>query len=160
MNHVSIDNSISIKAPKETVWEILTGYPHVNTWGQVFMEGSTVEGDYVPNGTLLYKDVDGNGMKCIIREFNPGKQLVIEGVANLLQGAELKEGDEGYDKFKEWLGSTDIYKLADEGTHTTLTLTTTLPNEEMAKLFNESWERALAKIKELSEAEINAGQEL
>lgn len=148
----TIKNSITINVPKDKVWTVLTEHPYVDDWNGEFMGGSTVKGDFVLNGELLYQGADGGGMKTVVKEFEPGKRMVIVGTASLKSGGEeLKEGDEGYDDYKEWIGSTDTYELSETDGQTTLNVTTTIPDPNMVDMFNESWAKSLEKIKQLAE---------
>jgi uncharacterized protein YndB with AHSA1/START domain len=149
-----IKKSITINASRDKVWEVLTTHPLVDEWNDAFMSGSKVTGEFSLNSELLYQGSDNGGMKTVIKEFVPGEKLVNVGTAVVNdKGDELKAGDKDYDDYKDWIGSADTYELSEADGQTTLTVTTTIPDPSMVDTFNESWERALAKIKELAEKE-------
>lgn len=150
----STTNSITIKAPATAVWQILTNISAVNEWMDDFVEGSSVEGDFMTDGTLDYTDPDAGGMRATVKECSPDKRLIIKNTAILTKdGSVMQDDNKNYDDMKPWIGCSDTYELDEKDGQTTLTVTTTMPDADEAENFNEAWTSALATIKELAEKE-------
>lgn len=150
----STTNSITINAPIEAVWQVLTHLAAVNEWMDDFVEGSSVEGDFRTDGTLDYTDPDNGGMRTTVKECSPNERLVIVNTAILKKdGAVMQDTDKNYADMKPWIGCSDTYELSEKDGKTALTVTTTMPDPEEAENFNEAWANALATIKELAEKE-------
>lgn len=147
-----VTHSITINAPKQKVWRVLTEHPFVDEWTGGYMDGSTVKGEFGLGEKISYQSPEG-GVKVVVKEFLPGERLVTVVNANLKpDGQDLQEGDEGYEDSKEWIGSTDAYELTEEDGKTTLTITTHYPETFDESTHSSAQSESFSKLKDLAES--------
>jgi hypothetical protein len=139
--------NININAPREKVWETLLGKETYPKWTAVFAEGSTVETDWQKGSKAIFSDGKGSGMVARIEENIPNEHLSIIHLGEVVNGVEDTESD----KVKDWAGAHENYTLKTSGNGTEVAIDMEL-SEQYADMFNETWPKALEKLKELSEA--------
>lgn len=142
----SINKSIDISAPKESVWEVLFSPKSINTWSSEFSEGSRVEGDWELGGTVFFKDKNGEGLKGRVIEKESERLLSVEFVGVLKNGVEDPENEE----LDMWKGCVDAYILTEKDGVTVLTIESVVP-EKYFEPFKKLWDRALRKIRQIAE---------
>jgi uncharacterized protein YndB with AHSA1/START domain len=137
--------SIIIDAPKETIWKVLFNDDTYRQWTSVFHPGSYAETDWKEGSKAFFKTPEGSGMASIIKRHQPCELLVIEH-----QGV-IKDHKEYYDlpEAKTWQG-LETYRLHPFGDQMQLAIEQDIA-EEYLPWFTETWEKALQKVKELSE---------
>lgn len=148
MAQATIDKSIVIDAPAATVWDVLTSRELFLDWTQPFNPGgeATVEGDFAPGAEMSFTDQDGAGLKGKVVEYTPPVSLTIEYVAEYFKGEELTDTSrEG-----TWIGSSESYRITEDDGRSTLAINQTLPAADVEH-FDQPWDSALARIKELAE---------
>jgi uncharacterized protein YndB with AHSA1/START domain len=148
MGHGTIDKSIEIDAPAATVWEVLTDKGQFLEWTKVFNPGgaSIMEGEFAPDAGVSFKDQDGTGLKGKVVDFTPAQSIRIEYVAEYFQGVESSDASrEG-----SWIGSAEAYSVTEHEGRSTLHIHQTLPASDVSH-FDQAWDRALDRIKELAE---------
>lgn len=147
--------SIFINAPKEKVWDVMLGKDTYKEWTQPFNPSSsfstTVEGDWSEGSKMRFIGADENGeneggMVSRIAKNVPYEYLSIEHVAILDNGAE----DSTSEKAKSWVPSFENYTLTEKDGGTEVSVEQDL-DEQYIQMFGEMWEKALQKVKELSE---------
>jgi uncharacterized protein YndB with AHSA1/START domain len=141
-----IKKSVEINAPKKKVWDVLLNPKFINTWTSEFSEGSHVEAHWSVGGTVLYKDKNGYGLKGKVTDNKPNELLRVEYEAVLRAGVEDYESSE----FENWKGCSDTYLLSEKNVVTHLSIESTVPTDYFES-FSSLWDKALNKIRELSE---------
>ncbi len=137
---------VSINAPREKVWNILWTDETYRQWTAPFMEGSYAVTDWKKGSKVLFLGPDGGGMVSKIDENIPNEYMSIQHLGMVNNGVEDTESD----KVKDWAGAHENYTLKDANGQTDLIIEMDL-NEEYAKMFNETWPKALEKVKQLAE---------
>jgi uncharacterized protein YndB with AHSA1/START domain len=140
---------IEITASRERVWEVLFGEKTYPIWTAVFAEGSSVVTDWKKGSKALFLDGRGKGMVSKIAENVPNEYLSIEHLGMYDNGKEDFESVE----VKKWAGAKENYTLNDLGGKTELVIDMDMGNDEnMIAYFNNTWPKALDKVKELAES--------
>ncbi len=143
--------TIDINAPREKVWEIVTNPQTYAQWVRVFGEGSHFQGDWSVGSKMLFlaPNSEGkmDGMIATIAENTPPEFISIKHIGYLMNGVEDTESD----RIKAWAPAFENYTFEsiDSGTRFTVDIDV---EDEYKEMFEEMWPKALAKIKELSEA--------
>ncbi len=136
----------NINAPREKVWEILWGTETYPQWTAAFSEGSQAQTDWKKGSKVLFHDGSGSGMIARIEENITNEYMSIEHLGELVNGVEDMESD----RVKQWAGAHENYTLKDVNGNTELIIDMDI-TEEYAKMFEEMWPKALAKVKEIAE---------
>ncbi|PWS31545.1 SRPBCC family protein [Pedobacter paludis] len=134
--------SIEINAPAEKVWAVLLGKDSYPEWAAVFAEGSKAETDWQKGSKALFLDSNNEGMVSRIADNIPNEFMSIEHLGMIKDGKE--------DLNHEWSGAKENYNLSEKDGKTELLITMD-SNAEMQAYFEETWPKALDKIKLLSE---------
>jgi uncharacterized protein YndB with AHSA1/START domain len=146
--------SIVINAPKEKVWHTMLDLDTYKIWTEVFAPGSSYEGDWSEGSKMLFIGPDENGkmggMVSQIKESRPYEFVSIEYNGVVKDGKEITTGEEA----KEYAGSLENYtfKEMDGKTEVIVDLLGSEEiGEELKQYFQDSWPKALQKLKELAE---------
>jgi uncharacterized protein YndB with AHSA1/START domain len=146
METKTINKSIEIKAGRERVWQVLTQQPFLNEVLSIFMEGSTVKGEFKDGADVTYLDPSGAGVVGKVSEFKPNTLLKVSILAELVNGKPAPE----YPDSKKWEGCFDQYSLSEKDGVTILECNSVCPAEHYND-FLPGWDKMLGKIKELAE---------
>lgn len=142
--------SITINAPKETVWKTMLDRELYSQWTDAFMPGSYFEGDWSEGSSLrfLAPDKNGNimGMVSRVRENKPFRYLSLEHLNTIENGVENRSEE----AVNNWAGAQENYILNEKDGKTELLIEMDT-SEEYKEMFMESWPKALQKLKTLSE---------
>ncbi len=139
--------NVSINAPAGKVWDVLWTDATYRVWTTVFHEGSRMQVAGLSKGEkVLFTDGDGNGMVSRIADVTANKYMSFEHLGMIKDGVE----DTTSDSVKAWAGSHENYILEDNNGTTTLSVELDM-NDEMKDYFNNTFPKALAKVKELAE---------
>jgi hypothetical protein len=145
---------INISAPASKVYKMMLGLDNKKTyedWTALFNPTSTYEGSWNKGSKMLFVGTDeqGNkgGMIAEIAENIPNEFISIKHYGILENGQEILEGE----KVESWAGSLENYTFSEENGKTTITVEVDT-NEEYMDYFDETWPKALNKLKELSES--------
>jgi uncharacterized protein YndB with AHSA1/START domain len=144
----TIKKSINISAPKEKVWDILLNDKFNRIWYAEFSEGTHAETDWKVGSKVVFKDNRQSGMIGKIIENKPDEALSIE-----YQGI-LNAGSEDYESAgaKQMKGGRETYQLSEKEGITKVSIESGM-TEEYFDSMSLAWDKALQKIKELSEAQ-------
>ena len=141
--------STSINAPKELVWRTMLDDETYREWTRTFQEGSYAVTDWKPGSKALFLAPDGSGMVSRIAEHRPNEFLSLEHLGIVKEGVE----DTASDEVKQWAGARENYTLREDAGHVTLTVDMDT-SDEHKKYFEETFPKALATLKELSERRV------
>lgn len=148
---VKLEKSINISAPQGRIWETIIGKETYGDWTSSFCEGSTFIGDWSAGSTMKFvgpsPEGGEGGMIAKIIAHEPGRHMRAEHFGVIGDGVEIFEGQ----IYDEWIPSVEEYWLEGEGTEWTLRISTDVP-PSYVEFFSSAWEKALARVKELSEA--------
>jgi uncharacterized protein YndB with AHSA1/START domain len=133
--------SVEINANKEKVWDALWTDANYREWTSVFHAGSYAKSDWKEGSKILFLSPEGSGMHAIIEKKIPGKQMTF------LHKGEIKDGVEQESK---WGEARESYFLDEQNGKTTLRAELDTV-EEYKKYFEDTFPKALEKVKEISE---------
>lgn len=142
-----INFSISINAPKETVWETLWNDASYRKWTSAFMEGSYAETDNWKEGTeVKFLSPDGGGLVSKIVANKPAEFMSFEHLGEVKNWVEDRDSE----KVKEWAGAKENYILKETGGVTTLEVDMDIV-DEYKDYFVKTFLKALEEVKALAE---------
>jgi uncharacterized protein YndB with AHSA1/START domain len=143
--------SIHINAPREKVWDIMLSDATYREWTATFNPGgSYFEGNWTEGSKILFlgpgEDGRLGGMVSTIAKCVPHEFVSIEHLGQIDNGIE----DTTSERVKAWSGAHENYTFTEkEGeTHLTVDLDTV---EEYVSYMEDTWPKALQKLKALSE---------
>lgn len=144
--------SISIKAPKEKVWDTMLNDNTYRQWTSVFNpSGSYYKGDWETGSSIRFlgPNADGtvSGMLSRIKENRPYEFLSIQHLGEILHDKE-KIWSETETKGQE-MCENYTFKQTGEITEVFVDLDS---NTEFKAMFEGMWPKALEKLKNLAEA--------
>jgi hypothetical protein len=142
---------ITINAPKEKVWNTMLDDATYRVWTEVFAEGSHYVGSWEEGSTIrfLAPDKAGNlgGILSRIKVRKPYEHIAIEHLKEIRHGEEHTPAD----KMEPWAGALEQYYFRQSGAATEVRVELDTV-EEYKKMFEDTWPKALQKLKELAEA--------
>ena len=144
---------INISAPAGKVYNIMLGLDSKKTyeaWTALFNPTSTYEGSWDKGSKMMFigSDEQGNkgGMIAEIAENMPNRFISSKHYGIIENNQEIIDGP----KVENWSGSLENYSFSEVDGITTITVEVDT-NEEYMDYFDETWPKALDKLKELSE---------
>lgn len=145
---------INIQAPVSKVWNAMLGLEDKSTyefWAREFNPTSTFEGNWEKGTKILFIGVDENGEKggvvSEIRENIPNKFISIRAYGLLKGDIEMTTGEE----VEKWAGGHENYTFEENNGITTVTVDMDTI-EDFADYFNETYPKALNKLKSMLES--------
>lgn len=146
MSTKKIHKTIAIDAKPQKVWQVLLESPYIEDWYAEFGEGLKVETDWSPESSYRVVGTDGFGMIGKIAENVPNRVLSIEPLGIILANKEDYDSPEAA-KVK---GNRETYHLFETHGGTNLEIESVMV-DEYYDMMAEMWDKALVKIKALSE---------
>lgn len=144
---------VSINAPAAKVYECMLGMKAKSTyeqWTAPFNPTSTYEGDWDKGSKILFIGVDDKGEKggmvSRIAENIPNQHVSIQHYGILKAGEEITEGPE----VEKWANGYENYTFEETNGVTTVTVDIDV-TEDFVEYMNQTYPKALAKLKELCE---------
>ncbi len=137
-----------IDAPVEEVWEFMfsaEGYPQ---WTTPFMAGCYFEGSWEEGKPMRFL-VAGSGMLAIIAENRLHESLSIQHVGFVMNGVE----DTSSAGVRSWAPAYENYRFASVPGGTEVSVEHEVLAGFEANMMGNTWPKALAKLKELCEAD-------
>lgn len=131
----------TILSPKEKVWKVLWDDATYREWTAVFSSDSHAVSDWKEGSEIKFVDNNGNGMSSIIETKIANQQMSFKHLGELKNGEVLTS---------DWAGATENYFLSESNGITELTVEMDT-NEEFETYFSETFPKAMALIKEISE---------
>ena len=136
--------TIDIDAPRDKVWRVLWDDASFRDWSSVFAEGSYAVSDWKEGSTVQFIDPSSNsGMQAIIEKKRPGEYI------SFRHEAEIKDGK--VQPGPAWSGAHENYTLTSNDGRTTLKVDVDAADEHR-KMFEDTFPKALKRVKALSEA--------
>ncbi len=141
-----IEYDILIDASPAAIWEVLWEDKTYREWTKVFAEGSRAETDWKEGSKILFTDGSGQGMVSEVAKNQPNEYMSIRHLGMLKDGKEIYKGDE----IEEWSGALENYTLTEENGQVRLLVDIEL-HDKWVNYFDETWPKALKKVKEIAE---------
>lgn len=136
----------NISASPERVWEVLWNDAHYREWTSAFSEGSYAVSDWKEGSKILFLSKEGDGIASKIAKLVPDKFMSFQHLGL------VKDHQEFYDdpQAKLWAGAQENYTLepVETGVLLTVEMDTT---PEYSSYFENTWPKALDKVKEIAE---------
>lgn len=139
--------NVTIKAPKEKLWNILWGKVSYEQWTAVFAEGSTADTDWQEGSRVLFHDGKGDGMVARIAKRRDNEFMGLQHLGMVIKGQEITEGPE----VDSWKGAEENYTLTEDNGSTHLQVDIDI-TDYMLDYFDKTWPKAMDKLKQLAEA--------
>lgn len=146
MQNQPIRKTIIISAPRERVWEVVLNDYYTSIWYEEFSLGARAETTWEEGSKVVFTDVSGGGLVGQVIVNHPLEMVTVE-----YQGI-MHAGYEEYDSedAQEVKGGRETYTLTGIDDLTELIVETDIP-PALFESMSMAWERALRKIKKLSE---------
>jgi hypothetical protein len=148
-----IHQSIFINAPREKVWDTMFSDASYREWTTAFNPGSHFVGNWEEVGSkMLFLgpsniEEDGeSGMVSRIAESRKPEYVSIEHLGIVVNGIEDTTSDEA----KKWAPAFENYTLNEKEGGTEVIVDMDIEDDQK-HLFEEMWENALKKLKEVAE---------
>ncbi len=142
--------NVTINAPVEKVYNTMLDKKTYSEWTSEFNPDSYYEGSWARGSRILFLGTDPNGkaggMVGRIRENIPNAFLSIEYLGIIKDDKEILSGPE----VEDWVGNLENYSFKEKDGITELTIDVD-SNEELKAFFEETWPKALDKLKALCE---------
>jgi len=141
--------SIVVDAPKEKVWNIMLNDDTYRKWTEVFMPGSYYKGSWTKGSKILFLapgEKGESGMVSRIKESRPYEYISIEHLGIVKDGKE----DTTSEEVKVWAGAHENYTLRETDGKTEVKVDLD-SNEEFKDMFQNTWPKALQRLKEIAE---------
>ncbi|MBE7176319.1 MAG: SRPBCC family protein [Mucilaginibacter polytrichastri] len=135
-----------IDAPRERVWEKITGRESYMEWAGAAWPGSGLIGEWTQGSTIDFVDVQHSGTRARISELRKDEFIKADHIAMLMEGKE----DTQSEMAKNWIGAREVYFLNDDRQGKTRMDVLMYIYPEWAEIAND-WPKALNKLKEISE---------
>ena len=136
--------TITINAPKGTVWDTLWQDTTLRQWAGIIDPGTYMKGELIEGGEVEFISAEnGYGVTSLVAKLIENEYLLLKHQADTQDtGTQTRE--------KEWTGGQESYTLTEDNGTTNLTITFGVP-EKMEAYSQENYPKAMAKIKELAE---------
>jgi hypothetical protein len=148
-----IQFKVNIHAPVNKVYNIMLGIDDkstYDTWTALFNPTSSYEGSWSKGSRIHFIGIDEKGEKggmvSEIAENNPCKFVSIKHIGLLVSGKEILEGPD----VEKWTGGFENYSFEEINGISSLLVELDV-TEEFESYMNESYPKALDKLKEICE---------
>lgn len=142
----------TIHAPREKVWNTLTGDATYRIWTSAFQEGSFFEGSWEKGDRIRFlminKEGQKEGMVSEIAESIYPEFISIRHLGCVVKGVD----DTSSDEVKKWAPSYENYKLEEIAGDTTRFIVEMDISEEYYDMFLKLWTKAFSLLKPLCES--------
>lgn len=142
-----IEKQIDVDAPRERVWDVLTGDATYRTWTAEFAEGSYAETDWQEGSGVRFLGPDGTGLVGRVVASRRPELLDVEYTGVVGGGSD----DTTSELARAWAGTHETYRLAEAGGGTRLAISAPMSDPHYDDMVV-AWDRALTRVKELAEA--------
>jgi uncharacterized protein YndB with AHSA1/START domain len=143
---------ILIDANVERVYNVMIDEKHYVEWTSVFNPTSHFKGSWEKGSKILFvgeaEDGSLGGMVSRIKENIPFRFISIEHLGIIQNGKEVLCGPD----VDEWAGALENYTFTDQNSKTLLSVDV-YTGEKYASYFDETWPKALEKLKSMCETQ-------
>lgn len=149
MSSVNIQFAATINAPVPTVWRFMIGSESYKRWASAFAEGCYFDGSWEQGAKIKFlSPPSGDGMVSEIAQNRMHEFISIRHLGFISNGVE----DTTSESVRAWAPAYENYTFISvpEGTKLVIELAV---SSEWEQYMNEAWPKALALLKQLSEAE-------
>ncbi len=144
----SIHSSITIKAPKEKVWNTMLQHETYRIWTAEFGAGSYFEGSWDQGRKIRFLGSDGSaGVTSVIAENKPNQFISIKHLGIIKNGIDDTESPDA----KAWSSAYENYTFDERDDSTELKVEMSGIPAEFEQYMTDTWPKALAKLKSLCE---------
>ena len=141
---------ISINASREIVFNTMLDEKTYPLWTSEFNPTSHFQGKWVKGTKMLFLGTDQEGkiggMVSRIKDYIPNRFISIEHYGIIQNGEEILSGPE----VEKWAGGLENYTFTFENNETLVSVDVDT-NQEFKSYFNETWPKALEKLKLICE---------
>jgi hypothetical protein len=144
---------VRINEPSTKVYDVMLGLSNKSTyeqWTSLFNATSTYEGSWNKGSKILFVGVDEKGEKggmvSEIAENSPNRFVSVRHYGLLQDGKEITEGPE----VEKWAGVFENYSFEENDGITTVSVDLETA-EDFVEYMNETYPKALDKLKEICE---------
>jgi len=148
MKEHTIKKSIDINTPKEIVWDVLLNDKFTRNWYAEFSEGTYAETDWREGSKAVFTDNSNCGLISKVIVNKPFEIISMEYLGMVVNGVE----DYDSEVAQSVKGGFETYRLSEKNDVTRLSIECDM-SEDMFESMSHAWEKALQKIKNLSEAQ-------
>jgi uncharacterized protein YndB with AHSA1/START domain len=143
-----LEFNITIDADRQKVWETMLNPVTYKEWVNVSWPGSHYQGNWKKGENIRFLSPDQGGTMATLVEHKPYEQILLKHVAVInSNGSEDRDSEIA----KGWIGTTEAYTFTENKGKTTVAVEINT-NPSWAEMFSSGWPKALAKLKEISEA--------
>lgn len=135
--------SVEIQATKEKVWDTLWQDETLREWAGIIDPGTHMVGELKEGNEVQFISGNGYGVTTLVEKLIAGKLLLLRHRADTQDSGKQE-------RKKEWTGGKESYSLTEKDRSTTLTATFDVP-PELEKYFEDSYPKALERVKTLAE---------
>jgi hypothetical protein len=139
--------NVNINASREKVWKVLWDDASYRKWTSAFMEGSYALSSWKEGSRVHFLSPNGDGMFSEISKMTPNEYMEFRHLGEMKNGKEQPPTAET----EKWAGAMETYRLREHGDMTELTASVDIIDDH-ADFFREAFPKALAIVKQLSEA--------
>jgi uncharacterized protein YndB with AHSA1/START domain len=147
----TLNFSANINAPVEKVYETMLGDEGYRQWTSVFNASSHYVGSWEKGADIQFLGCDANGaiggMVSKIKENIPFRFVSIEHIGCIENGETFTSGP----KVDSWAGALENYSFSENDKITTVAVSIDTAGE-WAEYFNQTWPKALERLKEICES--------
>jgi uncharacterized protein YndB with AHSA1/START domain len=142
----SLNFSITIKAPKEKVWNTMLQQETYRIWTAEFGAGSYFEGSWEQGKRIRFLGSDGSaGVTSVIAESQPYCYISIKHLGVITAGIDDTESPEA----KTWASAYENYTFSERADRTELKVELSGIPMEFKQYMTDTWPKALARLKSL-----------
>jgi uncharacterized protein YndB with AHSA1/START domain len=146
MKFGSLKKSITLDAPKEKVWQVLTDDKLNRQWYEAFSKGTYADTDWKVGSKTIFRDQGGNGIIGKVTDNKFAELLALEYTGSVANGEEDYESEMA----KGVKGATESYRLSEQDGKTRLDISIEM-SQDYLDMMSKMWDTALQKIRQLAE---------
>ncbi len=145
-NVKQLNFSIVINAPVETVWQRMFDDAGYREWTSAFCDGSCYNGSWQQGEMMRFLSPSGDGMVATIAENRPLQFMSIKHLGFIVAGTD----DFSSDNVTSWAPAYENYRFRSVADGTEISVEQDI-TPEYEQYMQDTWPRALQKLKELCE---------
>ena len=138
--------AVTIRAPRETVWDAMLSDATYRAWTAEFCEGSYWEGSWEEGAKIRFLGPSGDGITSEIAESRRPEVVSIRHLGLVKGGAE----DFASPEATAWAPSYETYTFTVAGSATEVSVALDVP-PDFEEYMTTTWPKALARLKEICE---------